>query len=55
MDEYRMNGARCPRCDTTIADRDVWIAELGVVMLCCKCGLIADAADVPTIEGTPAP
>ena len=56
VDDYRMSGTRCPRCDTTIAERDVWLAEFGVVMLCRGCGLVGEAAaDVPTVEGTPDP
>jgi len=55
-------GLRCPRCDTSIADGDVWIAESVVVVLCRGCGLggeldtdpdgIVSCAEAPSEEGS---
>jgi hypothetical protein len=39
-----------------IADSDVWIAESGVVVLCCACGLVGEPADnMVDVERTPDP
>jgi hypothetical protein len=54
MDQNRRSVPRCPRCDTMIAESDVWIAESGVVVLCGHCGFVGEPADnMSDVQGIP--
>jgi len=44
VDEHRRSGVHCPECAEAIADRDVWVVERGVVVLCAECGFVGEPA-----------
>ena len=42
--------ARCSSCDAAVPDRNVWIAQSGVVIFCDSCGVLGPPGGTASVE-----